>query len=45
VPLPDNLPSGEYQILMGFYRPSDFTRLSVTGTAYPDAVGISVHLN
>lgn len=44
VPLPSDFPAGEYHLLLGFYRPSDFTRLAVNVPPYPDAVGIPVEI-
>ncbi|MFP4323637.1 MAG: hypothetical protein ACLFTK_14385, partial [Anaerolineales bacterium] len=37
IPVPDDLPPGDYEVIFGFYRPADFTRLPATGAAYPDA--------
>lgn len=42
--LPDDLPPDEYTIAIGFYRPSDFTRLPVVGGAHPDSYQFSVRI-
>lgn len=38
------IPSGDYEILLGFYRPQDFTRLGVDQPPYPDAYRLTVTL-
>ena len=41
LPLPDDLPAGEYHVLIGLYRSSDFARLPITdrfGIELPDRV-------
>jgi hypothetical protein len=37
LPLPEDLPAGAYEIRLGFYRPSDFTRLGVEPGLHPNA--------
>ncbi|NJL96016.1 MAG: hypothetical protein HC915_20930 [Anaerolineae bacterium] len=37
VPVTDALRQGSYEILLGFYRPADFTRLPVQPSPYPDS--------
>jgi hypothetical protein len=45
VPLTEDIPAGEYEIVLGFYRPVDFTRLPVNVPPYPDAYGIPVRVD
>jgi hypothetical protein len=44
VPLTGDILAGEYQIVLGFYRPADFTRLPVNVPPYPDAYGLAVRV-
>jgi hypothetical protein len=44
VPL-DDIPVGDYEVVFGFYRPSDFTRLPIDVPPYPDAYSIEVSID